>query len=211
MVEDDFQAYGNEDFPVLQLLASDTAVDLAAVKDEAKADMRAAADARKAEADAKAGKGKPAKAKAKKTTTADAKAGIAEAMRAQTGERPDDSAPGTQIDGQGLEPVAEIGKSVRIKEGLNGPNGKLRKICGRKGVLVSYMGDVWTVRVDATDGAGSQTTRARRDEFIVLPDPAAGGGDPVETIEWPFPTAAASTADKKPKAKLSATAAWPFQ
>jgi hypothetical protein len=95
-----------------------------------------------------------------------------------------------------IEPEAAIGSRVRIKEGIKGPNGHFRKICGREGVLGPHMGDTWTVKFE-----GKESARAKRDEFIVLPDAEIDPGlhdalkatiDPVAA--WPFPIASSTAA-----------------
>jgi ParB/RepB/Spo0J family partition protein len=83
MAEDGLDTnYGDiKEHHIVELLAADSGVDLKAIQDQVKADMKAAAAERKDEADAKAGKAKPAaKGKAKKTTAAEAKAGISAAL-----------------------------------------------------------------------------------------------------------------------------------
>jgi ParB/RepB/Spo0J family partition protein len=85
LLDDELDRYTEKDFPATQLLAKETGVDLDAVKDQVKAEMKEAAAARKAAAEAKANKTKPAApakpaTKPKKTSAADAKAGISKAL-----------------------------------------------------------------------------------------------------------------------------------
>lgn len=95
-------------------------------------------------------------------------------------------------DDAATEPEAAIGSRVRIKDGLKGPNGKARKICGRQGELGPHMNGVWMVKFE-----GKESARCKRDEFIVLApatltgeelEEAAARIDPVAA--WPFPTKA---------------------
>ncbi len=68
----------------------------------------------------------------------------AKAKEAEKAKKKSKSASKLPADGVALK--AKVGDSVRIKEGLRGPNGHLRKCCGRTGVVASIDGDAITVR-----------------------------------------------------------------
>ncbi|MFC5498161.1 ParB/RepB/Spo0J family partition protein [Caenimonas terrae] len=255
MLEDEFSERFNEQFPVLELLATDTGVDVQALQDQAKEDMRAEAEAHAPKSETKAAK--PAgnvsrKAKPPKTTAAEAKAGISEAMSAvDAGARPQSLA---DLEGKGLssldmelltqggihtiddlagltvdelvmitnksedegkalitkarsgwfesaKPTAsaepKIGDTVRIKDGVKGPTGHLRKICGRTGTLEKFNGTAFTVRFSGV----KDTAQVRAEEFDVT-----NAAVNTTLAAWPFPTAPLTTAAarKTPKAKKGA-------
>jgi ParB/RepB/Spo0J family partition protein len=208
--------------PFIDVLARDTGVDLAAVQDQVKADMREAANARKTAAEEKAGKVKKpeGKGKAKKTSAVDAKAAISQAMQDEPASANDFA----------------VGQRVRFKMDLKGHDGKARKVCGREGTIRSKVGDrAWSVMYGER---AHERTNADYTELEHVDAATASGDDDLASgaIEladgvklspqpaWPFPT------DQKPsiedvtrplhsprgKAKSiepaanPAAAAWPF-
>jgi hypothetical protein len=120
-----------------------------------------------------------------------------EAAARREAEAPEGSADGEEIT---TEPRAYVGARVRMKKALGRASGKLRKISGREGVLLSNpQGDDWMFKADG----GKEKARVSRDEFVVLQAEDAGdqaGGDQVETSDWPLPVAP----------KIDPAAAWPF-
>lgn len=193
--------YGRADTPFIDVLASDTGVDVKAIQDQVKQDMKAAAAARKAEAETKAAGGatrggkaatKPAAGATKKpkASAADAKAGIAQALQQEPASAND----------------FEVGQRVRFKQDLKGPTGHLRKVCGREGTVECKHGDRgWMVRYGKgkSDIAGADYT-----ELVHVDEPAAEDDDAglaAGAIElasgvkldpqpaWPFPTDAKDT------------------
>lgn len=170
------------DAEFVKLLTGEVAVDLKGIQKAVQAEMKAEAAERSAKAKvqppaakgaAKEGK-KPAPAKKPKTTKAAAAEGIAKALQAQV-----DGAEKAPLDVDTQPPA--IGFRVRIKEGLKGPNGINRKICGCEGKLVTTApGGGWTFRGDGDKGA----VVVQRADFVVI--------EPVRKIDpaaaWPFPT-----------------------
>lgn len=175
---------------LVKLIAGEVAVDLKAIQKSVQADMKAEAAQRQADANAKvqppaakaaAGK-KSAPAKKPKTTAAEAKAQISNALQAQ-----DAAAEKAPIDVDTQPP--RIGLRVRIKEGLKGPNGINRKICGREGKLVTTTpGGGWSFRGDGDKGV----VIVQREDFVVIEPMFKGtpGASPTNAAlaAWPFPT-----------------------
>lgn len=96
------------------------------------------------------------------------------------------------------EPEPYVGARVHMKDDLRGHGGKVRKISGREGTLLSHVrDDDWMVKVDGS----KEKARVERDEFVVLPQ--VGDMDDDETAKisaqidpnaaWPFPVAKKST------------------
>lgn len=188
MVEDDLAAY-NGKFELADLIAGDAGIDLQDVQAQVKTDMLEAAAAKSPTPAAKPGK-------AKKTSAADAKAAISEALQAVP----------TEI---------KIGQRVRFKEGLKGPTGKARKVCGREGYVdhVQDESDPPSYGVRYGDKP-SDYANARLDELIILPGTAADGPLKVKLAKGSKATKAGKSDDAAPfevnGRTIDPAAAWPF-
>jgi ParB/RepB/Spo0J family partition protein len=118
IIETDLEQYDEDKSrSTMEIIAKDAGVDLAKVRDEVKAEMKAAAEARKAEAQG-ANAGRPPKAKAapKKTTAADAKAGISKALKQAAKDQDDKKIPlknGAMLDPQAAWPFPTAAKPAK--------------------------------------------------------------------------------------------------
>lgn len=236
---------------VLSLIAADYGVDLKAIQDGVKAAMKAEA-AERAAKDKAATPKKPAGGKPKKTTSAEAKAGIRQALqqadaceaaigcavRVKSDARNHadkegvlgpfmgdkwkitfaDSTTGRVLRSDFIVTASAelaaatftftttltpaVGCKVKIKDGLKGPTGHFRKICGRIGTLVSRAGHSWQFQADG----GKDKSIVKADEFDVIeaapPGPKTGddaavplkGGTTIDpAAAWPFPTTNSSS------------------
>ncbi|MGB6054632.1 MAG: ParB/RepB/Spo0J family partition protein [Burkholderiaceae bacterium] len=87
------------------------------------------------------------------------------------------------------EPLA-IGDTVRIKDGLKGPNGKARKCCGRTGTISSAVDGAYVVTVGKSNHA--QLTRDDLEKVQPAAEPQeeakpAAPADAYANSAWPFP------------------------
>ncbi|MBN9411368.1 MAG: ParB/RepB/Spo0J family partition protein [Burkholderiales bacterium] len=119
-----------EEAPAIEALAAAAGIDLASIKSAARAELEAAiAPPQQQQAATK----KP-KSKATKTTPAEAAAAIAAELQAA------ESAPIVGL---------ELGQRVRFKMDVKDAQGKLQKVNGKEGVLISRIGDRgWSVSVE---------------------------------------------------------------
>jgi murein DD-endopeptidase MepM/ murein hydrolase activator NlpD len=160
----------------LELLARETCVDVASIQREVKAERKAAAKVAKAPratspaaqaeevaegapATEAAGAKKP-RGKAAKLSADAAKQGIADAMQSSSASGENDF---------------EVGQRVRFKVALKSTAGRMRKIAGREGTILSKQGDrAWSVTHQGT--AGEEVFFADYTELEHVD--AAGGGEP---------------------------------
>lgn len=177
------------DAKLVKLVTGEIELDIKGIQKAVQADMKAEAAQREAEAKAKvqpaaaktaAGK-KPAAPRKPKTTTAEASAGIAQALQQQ------EAATGLP------KPVLiaakpQVGCVVRIK-----PAARPTKIRGKEGTLTKHVGDDWMVRIDA------QERRVSVEQFEIIETAASAA--------WPF---SQKKAEAAPAVELSAQPAWPM-
>lgn len=138
-----------------------------------------------------------------------------ETIEGVEGTRPDDAEPGEQIDGAGLKPFAgglepRIGDRVRIGNDVRGPNGKLRKCCGREGTIESIDDAYYTVRTGPN--AHELMAGLVENEFTKIQDeepPIDTSAPAPKKVQRKTAKSKAAPAEDKTRV-LSPEAAWPF-